>query len=91
MKTFAAIDACPKCEVVDLHWIDQPRRATQQEWAEYQRAVLNFDPFDREIKTTWSGQIVQCRPANRIPEAPRDETADVVRVCRVCGHRWECE
>jgi hypothetical protein len=89
-EPFTASTDCPECGVLAVHWIDEPKRATEQQWAEYHAAMADYDPFgnDRVKHVAWSGQVVKTTETNPPPAPPRDEPWSVARVCRGCGHRW---
>ena len=92
MAEFTAITDCPRCGLIAVHWLDQPRRATEQQWADYRQAMADYDPSDTDetVIMNWSGQVVRRVATNPAPTPPRDEIFTVARICRDCGHRWEC-
>lgn len=90
VEPFTAVADCPRCGEIAVHWLDQPRRATQQEWDDYERAMDEYDPFagDSTRIVAWSGDPVRTVTANPAPNPPLDERFTIARVCRSCSHRW---
>lgn len=88
---FTAIDSCPKCGDIAVHWLDEPRIPTQDECDRYGQQKRDWATEPSGIVTNWSGQVVKTVGRNPFPVKPVDESeATVVRVCRACGQRWGC-
>lgn len=86
-EPFTAVTDCPKCGAVDVHWLDEPKRVTAEQWAEHKAAVAEYDPSKVEI-VGWSGEVVQTARLASPPQPPRNEKWPVARVCTACGFRW---
>ncbi|AID58905.1 hypothetical protein PBI_GAIA_86 [Mycobacterium phage Gaia] len=91
VEQFTAIADCPKCGRVAVHWLDSPRHPTEQDWADYERAMREYDPFEECLVRNWAGDVVKRMPAIPPPKRPVDEDGSVTRVCVDCGHRWGVE
>lgn len=96
VSEFTAVTDCPKCGAWDLHWIDSPKPPpTEKEWREYGDAFNKWqeEPYldnGHEI-VQFGGAVVQKIPPRKrpSPRPPVDETGNtLMRVCRVCEHRW---
>ncbi|QRY51749.1 hypothetical protein [Mycolicibacterium septicum] len=93
MTTFTATTDCPRCDTIAVHWLDTPRKATPQQWADYEAALEGYEPFvDSTRVEAWGGQAVKTiLRRNPPPQPPTDEQGAVTRVCVECGLRWEME
>lgn len=97
VSEFTAVTDCPKCGHIATHWIDSPKPPpTDKEWREYGQAFLEWqqEPYEDdgyEVKA-WQGgtmKVIPPRKKKPSPRPPVDETGNtLMRVCRVCEHRW---
>lgn len=90
VASFTAVAECPSCGDIGVHWLDEPRLATPEEWDEYERRVIDYEyePHDTEKVVTWGGRTVREIPVQRAPKPPLHEHFTVARICRSCAHRW---
>ena len=84
---FTAWTDCPKCGEIACHWLDQPRRVTQQQLDTYASMANRKVVSGHEVQV-WSGEGVQKLRDYYLPPPPCDETFTIARICVKCGHRW---
>ncbi|MCG7607101.1 hypothetical protein [Mycobacterium sp. CnD-18-1] len=88
-RPFTACTECPRCDLVAVHWLDEPRKATDEDWAAYREALAIFDPFAGETKhVSFGGGVIKRVTDNPRPQPPDNEDFTVARICVDCGYRW---
>lgn len=84
---FTAVVDCPECGDTNIHWLDEPVIATEEEYWRYVDAMETWDP-NRPVRVVGDVQIHQWGGFPQ-PRTPTDErNFEVMRVCRECNHRW---
>ena len=84
---FTAWVDCPKCGTIACHWLDKPRRVTQQQLDDYAR-LMEARANKPDVVKVWTGEAVQTLSDRYTPPPPRDEIFPVARICVKCNHRW---
>lgn len=90
VRPFTACTECPRCDLIAVHWLDEPRKASDEDWAAYREALTDHDPLadPGQCALAWKdcvGRVITNSPG---PQPPDNEDFTVARICVDCGYRW---
>lgn len=87
---FSAVEQCPKCCAVAVHWLDEPQpKPTQADIIRWNEDWLKFQNDPGDALVSFGGGVVRYVGGYPRPRELRDESMfEVMRVCVACSHRW---